>query len=379
MQPADPSAAGGGERGSFAWWRWRWALLGIAISLPFHLTVLLVLAHVVIEQHEAQEPHGSSPLEVAILPEGALEGLAMASMPEVATQAVQSQPGESDPIDLPDRPVSGGGSGAGPLDGSGGFGSGSGSGNGTGPGTGRGKGDPGLGTGSGGTSFFGVRARGSRFGYVVDKSGSMAFEGKWLKLAEELNRSLHELPESANFSVVFFDTAPRAFPPDADGWERARRSGHDRFGKWAQAINPGGGTEPVYGFNHLLSLDVPPDAIFFMTDGEIPPDQALHVATQLQRRSRPIVIHCIQFQDRSALGTAAQRAQGESMLDQVLVRNPAGSELERLVLAAKDIRTNEPDPGMRRLMMAILGERVMRELAEVTGGAYRAIPVGGAP
>lgn len=356
------------------WQRYRWLILGIAVSLPFHLLLMVWLTAVFIERPPpgAASPHG---VEMALMPETDLDQAIEARMPELAMAEIASVKGESDPLDLPDQPVGGGGGGTPGLDGflSTGVGGPT-----TGSGTGTGRGDPGIGTGTGGTTFFGLKARGTRFGYVIDKSGSMAHDGRWTRLADELLSSLRELPESASFSIAFYDTSARAFPQASDGWERARKSGIDRFLRWARNVGPGGGTEPIFGFNHLLSLDVPPDAIFFMTDGEIPPEQATSALAKVARRARPIAIHCVQLDDRSPhLIPPELRKRAEDEIDARVARVTEGGDLDRLVRVAYDLQTDGTPPDLATAMMQRLNERILRTLASETGGQYRLIPYGG--
>jgi len=356
-----------------AWHRSRWIMLGLGVSLPLHLAIMVWLAAVIISRPQpvAASVRG---VEVALLPEGSLDRLLESRLPEVAPPAVTASTSEADPLDLPDEPVAGGSSGS--VD-RGGWLSTGGSDPVTGSGTGSGRGDPGLGSGTGGTSFFGVRARGTRFGYVIDKSGSMAHDGRWTRLADELLRSLRELPEAASFCVVFFDASARSFPTAAEGWERARRSGIDRFLRWAKNIGPGGGTEPVHGFNHLLSLDVPPDAIFFMTDGEIPPDQASSTLAKVLRRARPIAIHCIEFEDRdpSTMDPDARIA-AQAWIDERVRSSREAGDLDRLVRLALDVPVDGPPRQIEDSVRSELNRRILQALARETGGAYRLVPSG---
>lgn len=359
------------------WWRaQRWVLLGMGVSLPIHLLLMIWLAAIVIDRPQpvAGAVRG---VEVALLPEIGLDRLLEARLPDPTQPPIDAASGDSDPLDLPDEPV-GGGSAA-PRHAGGLLATGAGDAS-SGPGVGRGRGDPGLGGGTGGTSFFGVRARGTRFGYVIDKSGSMAHDGRWQRLATELMRSLQELPATASFCVAFFDTSARAFPAAKEGWERARRGGVDRFQRWARQASPGGGTEPIYGFDHLLSLDVSPDAIFFMTDGEIPPEQASSILAKVVRRARPIAIHCIQFQDRTAQTISPEELSlADIEIEARLARSSAVGPVDRLATLMREVLDGGAPRGLAPAMRERLNERLLRELAEETGGAYRLVPAGGNP
>ena len=79
----------------------------------------------------------------------------------------------------------------------------------------------GLGSGQGaGTEFFGIRARGRRFAYVVDISGSMGNDGRLTTAMNELGRSLSALPDFAEFKVTLYSGGVQ-FPEFQEGWLRA--------------------------------------------------------------------------------------------------------------------------------------------------------------
>lgn len=120
-----------------------------------------------------------------------------------------------------------------------------------------------------GSSFFGHRAKGSRFVYVVDCSGSMRGE-RFAKAQNELLRSIHNLEANQSFYVIFFST--RSYPmfsPDREepGLLSASRSNVNRVTKWVKAFTIKGGTEPETALTSALTLK--PDAVFFLTDGQI--------------------------------------------------------------------------------------------------------------
>jgi len=161
---------------------------------------------------------------------------------------------------------------------------------GAGDGTG---GDGSLAGGGAGASFFGVSSRGTRFAYIVDRSGSMG-QGRKLPIAmRELARSIGGLPDYASFYVLLFSSA-FIEPPMQHGWMRARRSTVNRFIRWLNDVDPSGGTIPMPAFHQVFSLDVRPDVLFFLTDGEIPDDTAKLVA-DLNRRGGRVVINTIAF------------------------------------------------------------------------------------
>ena len=93
-------------------------------------------------------------------------------------------------------------------------------------------GDGGDGTGS--VGFFGVAARGNRFVYVVDASGSMADGGRFLRSRTELLRSLSSLESDQKFYVIFFNdrTYPLYYPRRYRKMVRATQSNKRRVEAW---------------------------------------------------------------------------------------------------------------------------------------------------
>lgn len=160
-------------------------------------------------------------------------------------------------------------------------------------------GDATLDGGGAGTSFFGVSSRGTRFAYVVDVSGSMSYDSKIEVAMRELARSIESLPDYAYFYVVLFSSDLK-LPAIQRGWTRARPNTISRLIRWLnEQVDPVGGTRPSPAFFQVFGLDRRPDVIFFLTDGEIPPDTAANV-TSLNSRGRRVVINTIAFGDSAS-------------------------------------------------------------------------------
>ncbi len=149
--------------------------------------------------------------------------------------------------------------------------------------------------GGAGTTFFGVSSRGTRFAYIVDISGSMGDQGKIEICMRELARSIEILPDYAFFYVVLF-ASEIVVPPMQRGWTRARDATVSRFIRWLNQIDPGGGTQPRSAFRQVFALEDRPDVIFFLTDGQIPPETVATV-TGFNSRGRRVAVNTIAFGD----------------------------------------------------------------------------------
>lgn len=192
-----------------------------------------------------------------------------------------------------DAPASGSGLGA-VADGLGGAGGDIGDGAGLGTG----------GAGTGGASFFGVEAKGSRFLYICDISGSMNFgttgetSGERMRLLQtELTESVRGLLDHMSFYILFFSSGVTPIA-DSQKWLLASSKNKTFALDKVSALSPFGGTEPWPAFELGFAFKPLPDAIYFMTDGNFDPQVALRIQAA-NVGSRKIPIHCITLQDRS--------------------------------------------------------------------------------
>jgi hypothetical protein len=119
--------------------------------------------------------------------------------------------------------------------------------------------------------FFGVQAEGRYFCYIVDISGSMKGNGGMLRLRMELERSLGSLPSGTRFTVLPFNSTLRDFQSH---WTSASPAKARDIGRRFSRIGARGGTNPTTAFSWALrELTPQPDAIFFMTDGQMMGDR----------------------------------------------------------------------------------------------------------
>lgn len=145
--------------------------------------------------------------------------------------------------------------------------------------------------GASGASFFGIEARGTRFAYVVDTSGSMVND-RIVRLREELRHSIFGLSDDADFFVVRYSTDASPLG-DQQRWIDANDGGK----RWADRHIPDlvaeGQTNPVAGFRLVEVIKPRPDVIFFMTDAQ-DMGNVIDDILAIQRRVGA-EIHCITF------------------------------------------------------------------------------------
>ena len=110
-------------------------------------------------------------------------------------------------------------------------------------------------------------------------------------------RSLAALPDFAEFKIALYSSGVQV-PDFQKTWLRASGGTVNSVKVWIdRVIQAGGGTEPIPAFQYLFqSKDQPPDTIFFLTDGIIPPETEEEVILlNGTSRRRPAMINTIAF------------------------------------------------------------------------------------
>jgi hypothetical protein len=151
------------------------------------------------------------------------------------------------------------------------------------------------------TSFFGVRAQGQLFVFVVDCSGSMADDARLVRAKAELRRAVGALRWPQRYLVVFYND--RAWPmpggiPATPGVET-----RSRFTNWLDRIDAEGETDPRGAMR--LALGLKPDAVFLLSDGAFPDGTDAAIAATNPRR---VPVHCIDLSGGAAGGQLRQIA-----------------------------------------------------------------------
>jgi hypothetical protein len=155
----------------------------------------------------------------------------------------------------------------------------------------------GGGAGGSGTSFFGIRSAGSRFAYIVDRSGSMQNDRRMLSACTEVVRSIEALPEHALFHVALFSgDGDHITPPHQRQWLPARSRSIRQLRTWIFDVAPSGATMPRSALESVFALPQRPDVVFFLTDGEIP-DGTADLIAELNGRGGRVIVNTIAFGD----------------------------------------------------------------------------------
>jgi hypothetical protein len=150
---------------------------------------------------------------------------------------------------------------------------------------------------SGGSAgFFGLEARGKRFVYIVDASGSMRGD-RFQRACAELMRSVSELSDDQGFYVFFFNSAtfPLFFPATAQGPVPATAENKHRLMQWIGHAVADGSTYPKTALFTALAMQ--PDAIFVLSDGKFPERTVRRVTAE---NESGVVIHSIGFGGQAA-------------------------------------------------------------------------------
>ena len=128
----------------------------------------------------------------------------------------------------------------------------------------------GAGGGPATTSFFGVPAVGRRFVYVLDRSSSMGLHQALATARRELAASLAQLPASASFQVIEYNSTPAPLVGQqgvGEGELVPATAANIRLAAAAmESLSASGTTRHLPALQMALALR--PDAIFFLTDAD---------------------------------------------------------------------------------------------------------------
>ena len=152
----------------------------------------------------------------------------------------------------------------------------------------------GDGKGTGEFKFFGLPPMGDRVVYICDASRSMNHSHplpartRFNRVKLELVKTVGEMQPEQKFFLMFFNDD--AIPMPANRMMEATPATQQAYLQWMVGVRAEGRTNPVNAL--LLALQLQPDTIFLLTDGDLPPKVSQVVARANQGR---VTIHTIGF------------------------------------------------------------------------------------
>lgn len=117
--------------------------------------------------------------------------------------------------------------------------------------------------------FGGMVGTGSRFVYVVDRSGSMNNGGLMQAAKAELEASLNSLTEEQQFQLIFYNDEAFIFNPNTEAAPKMMHATKDNIALAMEFIRQtpaSGGTVHIKALEPALKLT--PDVIFLLTDAD---------------------------------------------------------------------------------------------------------------
>lgn len=123
--------------------------------------------------------------------------------------------------------------------------------------------------------------------YVIDRSGSMSGP-RFREVGRALIDAIEGLNDSQDFAVILFESIPH---PIDRKLVAATPANKKRVRQALARVVPEGGTEPYTAMR--IAMDLSPEAIVLLSDGEFSPAEASQITAYNQARRNPITIHCI--------------------------------------------------------------------------------------
>lgn len=154
--------------------------------------------------------------------------------------------------------------------------------------------DPGTSVGAmANLQFFSAPVWGSRFVFVIDRSGSMSTRDRLGAAKRELMGSLIKLPPETQFQIIFYNFKPELMRAGGNVSKLVYATDGNKTlaTRFMNSIAPDGGTEHLPALKMALAMN--PDVIFFLTDADDLKASHVKEVTDLNKdRAR---IHTIEF------------------------------------------------------------------------------------
>lgn len=202
------------------------------------------------------------------------------------------------------------------------------------------------GEGTGGATFFGVKAGGNRFAFVVDGSMSMRRNG-WAACQRELVAAVGRLKPHQFFYVILFNAKPHRMFSDERPEPKPLRATPEnvaRLRKWVYSFKLQTGTLPMASMKRVLAMR--PDAIYFLTDGRLHDDTEGYLKENNKRKDaydavvRAATVQTIGFYTEDGRAVLQRIAQDNGGTFRYVARPPGDVPPKR--------RKPNPNPNRRR-------------------------------
>lgn len=141
------------------------------------------------------------------------------------------------------------------------------------------------------STFCGIKAKGYKFVYVVDISGSMHGE-RFQRAIRELRQSIDQLCYDQRYYIVFFNG--NSYPMPGEELMEPTRENLKKTWNWVSNAAPNGSTHPLDSL--LTAVDFKPDAVFLLSDGQFDPLTG-HQLQALRPETR-VPVHTVGFESR---------------------------------------------------------------------------------
>lgn len=163
-------------------------------------------------------------------------------------------------------------------------------------------------------TFFGARAYGNRFVFVIDASTSM--DGyRWNRAVGELLRSIGRMADGTEFFIIAFHYEPIPIDLSRTTTRTFLVKGKSSVvicRKWLRSLTLAPQTMPATSLQ--LAMEFNPDAIFLLSDGELRDNSLALLRAQNQKEGKPRIpintIHLFSNDGKETLETLARENGG---------------------------------------------------------------------
>lgn len=147
-----------------------------------------------------------------------------------------------------------------------------------------------LATRSGVNPFSGTDSPAKSTVYVIDVSGSMQNPDRLPRVVASLKRAIDQLKPEQRFMIVLFDDALHV-DPSLNRLLPAKKKNVDKVYEWLDMPQGGGGTNPLPAM--LFALQLRPERIVLLSDGEFDPTVSFAITQANRANAKSAKIDCV--------------------------------------------------------------------------------------